>query len=456
MIHLYNKLSTSITNFFNNKIYNEIYTFLIMFIALFGYRFNDIIGISLLIFIILLTLIFTKDFNYILAPSIFMLFVINKGFANDEIPLTLIFLISLLFIILIIFIIKNGIKLKKMKSFWGLLGLAIMNLLPIFWANNINNENTVFYFFYIADFAYLILYIIFINGIKKIDLANLATVFSYLALLLTFECLYKIIELNLTPFTSIFFLGWGVCNEAGIMICFSVPFIFYLICNTKRLSYIIFNTLKLIIAIIGVLLTTSRASYLCLLVGIPILFIFSLFYNKNKKLYAIYSLSILLILTIFIIIYLPNINNFIKTIINANFSNGLESNSRIELYKEAIEIFKTNPLYSILGAGICTKTGYNDSSFGYQLVPIIYHSTFFETLVMGGVFGILMLLLHLFEKYRNVSKLKDKTKIFLILGYIGIDLYGLIDNTYHMFYYMIPLVITLAVIDNSLSNKYSA
>ena len=456
MISLYNRLSTSITNFFNNKIYNEIYTFLIMFIALFGYRFNDIIGISLLIFIILLTLIFTRDFNYILAPSIFMLFIINKGFANDEIPLTLIILVSLLLLILIIFIIKNGIKLKKMKSFWGLLGLAIMNLLPIFWANNIDNENKVFYFFYIADFAYLILYIIFINGLKKVDLINLAVAMSYLALLLCAECLYKVLELNIPPFTTPFFLGWGVCNEAGIMICFSVPFIFYLICNTKRLAYIIFNTIKLLIAIIGVLLTTSRASYLCLLVGIPILFIFSLFYNKNKKIYAIYSLSILIILTIFIIIYLPNINNFIKTIINTNFSNGLESNSRLELYKEALNIFKQNPLYSIFGGGIAIHTDYNNSSFGYQLVPIIYHSTFFETLVMGGVFGILMLLLHLFEKYRNVSKLKDKTKLFLILGYIGIDLYGLIDNTYHMFYYMIPLVITLAVIDNSLYNKYSS
>ena len=70
---------------------------------------------------------------------------------------------------------------------------------------------------------------------------------------------------------------------------------------------------------------------------------------------------------------------------------------------------------------------------------------------MGGIFGILMLIIHLILKYRNIILLKDKTKIFLILGYIGIDLYGLIDNTYHMFYYMIPLVITLVVIDNSLS-----
>ena len=51
---LYNKISTSFNNFFNNKIYKEIYTFLIMFIALFGYRFNDVMGISILIFIILI------------------------------------------------------------------------------------------------------------------------------------------------------------------------------------------------------------------------------------------------------------------------------------------------------------------------------------------------------------------------------------------------------------------
>ena len=137
---LYNKISTSFNNFFNNKIYKEIYTFLIMFIALFGYRFNDVIGISILIFIILITLLFTNDFTNILAPSIFMLFVINDGFANNEIPLTLIILTSILVLILLIFIIRNGLKLKKMKSLYGLLGLAIANILPIFWANNISSE----------------------------------------------------------------------------------------------------------------------------------------------------------------------------------------------------------------------------------------------------------------------------------------------------------------------------
>ena len=39
------------------------------------------------------------------------------------------------------------------------------------------------------------------------------------------------------------------------------------------------------------------------------------------------------------------------------------------------------------------------------------------------------------------------------MKYIGIDLYGLIDNTYHMFYYMIPLVTTLAVMDNALDKR---
>lgn len=445
---LYNKISTSFNNFFNNKVYKEIYTFLIMFIALFGYRFNDVMGISILIFIILITLLFTNDFTNILAPSIFMLFVINDGFANNEIPLTLIILTSILVLILLIFIIRNGFKLKKMKSLYGLLGLAIANILPIFWANNINSENNVFYFFYFANLGYLILYVIFVNGLKKGDLNYLAVTMSYLGLLLTGECLYKVLELNIKPFIQDFWLGWGVCNEAGIMICFSLPFIFYLICNTKSLPYIFFNTLKIIIVALGVLLTTSRASYICILIGLPVLITVSLFFNKTKKAYGIYTLSICALTVIISLFFLPQIKTIINEIKNINFSNGLESNDRLLLYEEAINKFKENPLYMILGPGICTSIDYRNSGFGYQLVPIVYHSTFFETLIVGGIFGMLMLIIHLFQKYKNIAITKDKTKIFIILAYIGIDIYGLIDNTYHMYYYMIPLVIILAVIDN--------
>ena len=37
----------------------------------------------------------------------------------------------------------------------------------------------------------------------------------------------------------------------------------------------------------------------------------------------------------------------------------------------------------------------------------------------------------------------------MLIGFIVVDLYGLIDNTYHMYYYMIILVMILAVIEKA-------
>ena len=43
-----------------------------------------------------------------------------------------------------------------------------------------------------------------------------------------------------------------------------------------------------------------------------------------------------------------------------------------------------------------------------------------------------------------------KFVVYLFMGFLAVDLYGFIDNTYHMYYYMIPLAITLAAIDNNM------
>ena len=44
---------------------------------------------------------------------------------------------------------------------------------------------------------------------------------------------------------------------------------------------------------------------------------------------------------------------------------------------------------------------------------------------------------------------------FLLVGYILVDIYGMADNTYHMYYYMIAISIIMACIDsdNYYNNK---
>ena len=49
--------------------------------------------------------------------------------------------------------------------------------------------------------------------------------------------------------------------------------------------------------------------------------------------------------------------------------------------------------------------------------------------------------------------LEKKLAIPLFISFIMVDAYGMIDNTYHMFYYMIPLVTILACFDSQKESK---
>ena len=444
----------------NDKYFNEFYAAIFMFIALFSWRFDTIIGMSIMLALSAIILILLDDFNYILPPVISLLFTISTGFSSNEIPIPIIIFVAVFIVVLLIFLIKtikeNGFKLKRMRSLWGLVGLAIMNVIPIFWCNTIESGYEVFYFFFFADIAYLLLYVLIISSLKKVDIKLLATSMSYLAILLTFECIYKVYELKDTVdsiFDLWYYLGWGLCNEAGIMICFSIPFIFYLMSQTKSITVLILQSLKIALSLVGVLLTTSRGAYLCAFGETIILAITLIFTTKIRKQYLTY-LSALIVIAIIGFLALHNYTfPLVQKVINSVFNMGLDNNGRVEIWESAINHFKESPLTVILGPGICCIIEIRQTALGSQLSPLVFHSTFFQTLAMGGIFGMLMLLLHLFEKYRNVIKIGLPFILSIGLGYLIVDLYGLIDNTYHMFYYMIPLVITLAAIDNTIYYK---
>ena len=87
---------------------------------------------------------------------------------------------------------------------------------------------------------------------------------------------------------------------------------------------------------------------------------------------------------------------------------------------------------------------------------VVFHSTFFQTLIVGGIFCLAFLLIHLVQKYKMLLSLEKKLAIPLFISFIMVDAYGMIDNTYHMFYYMIPLVTMLACFDSAKENNDSS
>lgn len=449
------KLSASFLQLMKNKYFIELYVFIIAIITVLGWMFSSEIGMIVLIIIASAVLLLTNDLMTIIPILVFFLFGFNEGFSNKEFPIMLIGLASVFALLLIVHLFRNGLNIHKMKSVYGLLLLAILNLIPIFWNDTITSSYTIFFGFYFANLGYLLVYLLVVNGIKKANFHLLATTFSFLGILLALECTIKALEVLPTTdsiFNVYYHLGWGLCNEAGIMISFSIPFIFYLIGKTEDFQTIIWHLLKLLVALIGLILTTSRGAYLCGFAEVGILSLILLFKAKAKKNYRIiFSCLLSASIVLFFVGYqytFPLVEKLVQTV----FNSGLDDNGRVEIWQQGFAAWQKNPLTIIFGPGICAVVEMRESGVDGtlvdQLAPLVFHSTFVETLAVGGILALIALGIHLFEKYRSII-LADKLAFYTIgLGMLLLDLYGLIDNTYHMYYYMIPLVLMLAVFDN--------
>lgn len=476
MNNKFEKISKKIVSL---KFFNEVYPLVLALIALLGWTYNQWVGMIALIVIAIIILIITNDMTYIIPNALYLLFCMSEGFSNSKLPILLIIVASIFIIVLLIFTIKNGIKWKKMKSMISLLPLAIINIIPILWNHKleqpIETPNQIFYFLYFANFGYLILYILFVNGIKKANLTLLATSFSYLGLLLSFELamgatkelgyngvnpintwwfLIDAAKNNISElFSAWYWLGWGLCNEAGIMICFSLPFVFYLLADSNNLKGLIGQGFKIAIMIIGVLLTTSRGSYLCMALIVVVSAISLCFISKNKKTYNITLATVATILILCFFVFYKKTFPIFNKIIESVFNLGFDNNGRTELWEIATNLWLKNPLYTIFGPGIVSALEVRSTPIGDQLVPIVYHSTIFETLALGGIIGIIVLGLHLYQKYKHLFYTNKRFCILIFIGFLGIDLYGLIDNTYHMYYFMIPLMLVLSTLDLNYIDK---
>lgn len=401
-----------------------------------------------------MVVVFLDDLKYAIPILIFFLFNINFGFANNEVPKIIIYLVADVVLCLVYFTIKSGIHLKKMKSFIPLLGLSISQIIPIFWTA-ITVEYALYYI-YFANLLYLVYYVVIVNGIKKGSLDILATTMSYLGVLVACQCIIKVYEIK-PPIEELlnmwYYLGWGLCNEAGIMICLSIPFSFYLISKASQARIMFLHNLKIVISIAGIILTTSRGSYLCGFSETIVLYIVTFILSKEKFKYFNFIVYFFSILLITIAIFGNDSIKFYNDIIEKVFVRDLDDNGRVVLWKRAYELFNQSPKTIAFGPGIVAEITDVGSAYGNQPGWVAYHSTFFETMAMGGIIGLFFLGWHFASHYSNMIFTNKRFMVIIGIGSLFIDAYGMIDNSYYMYYYMLPLCVILACIDSKIYDR---
>lgn len=428
------------------------YCLIVCLCSLLGWSTNSLLGMSLILILCIVGLFYLKDFKYMIPCTLGLFLSNNKGFETEAFP-TLVFIIGgIFFICLFVFVILNRKNFRKPKFFWGIGLLSISCFLPILWNRSILEGKEMLYVMFFSYFLFLLIYLLFSINLQKGSFSFLCKAMLFIGLLVSIECLLMCLRLHIlypggNPMDFWYYLGWGLCNEAGIIMCLTLPFVFVLLYKTHSLRSIIIYFLAMSVIFCGIIYSGSRAAFLFGMCEFFFMTIWVLIWSKERlkiiSSFAVIFLSIVVTLQCTLGIY-----EVIKSILTYTFRNKLGDNNRVELWKLAVLLWKSNPLTILLGNGVVSSFQYRISFNGFDNVFVVYHSTFYEALCSFGLIGILFLCVHFFEKYLLAFKCGYQIGGFLIIGYFFLDLYGLVDNTYGMYYFMIPLMIIMASISS--------
>lgn len=437
----------------NSMIFEELYCLVLMLISFLFYCVSPIAGMIIILIIAIMSLIIFKDFKYMIPCVLYFIFSNSSNFDKAILPIPLFICGIGLIATLIIFMIKNKFKFSNIKSCKGILLLGIINLFPILWHNIIKDGEEVLYLLYLGYLFYFLIYFIFAGSIKKDSLNMLIKTFTYLGVLISLECLINVVNLHIqNPNQNIFnfwyYIGWGLCNEAGIMMCVCLPFVFISLSKADKLYKVIISLLNISIISCGMYLTTSRGTLVFGMIELLTLLIYTLFSSKKRILLIVIYL-VALVSGVFIIHILFDITTILKDIKTHVFNLGLSDNGRFDFWKQSLNLWKTDFVRMTFGSGVIAE--YYPDGTRY----VVYHSTIFQILATVGNLGLAFIIIHFIEKYKQLKVLGNSNMGILLIGYIVVDLYGLIDNTYGMYYYMIPMMIIMAVLDakaNSINN----
>ena len=441
----------------NNWKFENLIALLFIVFGILGWKFNYALGAIPTILLSVILMILSDDFKYAIPAILVLLFSYGAGFEVSVFPFEIVIPVAIFVVFVIVFTIMHfkKEKLKHIKSCIGMAILSIAFIIPIFWVRLINETNMVFYVMYFSWLMYTLLYLLFCFNLNKKSFRMLVFSLSWLSVLITVELFLAVLKLkqenpdqNILSFW--YYIGWGLCNEAGIMLCFIMPFIIYELIKSNTLLTSLIAIIKIIITLGGIFLTTSRGT---LLFGGLELLSFGVIMCILKYDLKLTKLSLLLFIFAIGLTGISILTNgsFYKDIFNNIFELNLDGNGRVEMWKLGFNAYGEAGHY-FFGSGIVTEIREKEVFNGFQETFIVYHNTFIEVFISAGIPGLVGILYHLYEKYKMLFKKDNVFKFTFLIGYLFVDIYGLIDNTYGMYYYMVPLVMVLAIF--RLSDNY--
>ena len=430
-------------DFLKKKYLEELYLFGLLVSALIFWKFNYAVGLIIFSCLIFVLLIIFNNIKLTIPVLLNMLF-LPSLFLNEDADIKFMVIGGIIVVLsLITYMIKNKCIPKKGFFLVSYILLAISACISFFFCNMKSNPMSFVTF---ASVLYLLIYLYFSSTIKENLIPWLCNVALYIGILMVGELVLATLSIpnwwqSFNDMTQR--LGWGMCNDAAMMIIVVAPLGFYKFIKEPVVKDKIFTLVKLFILFLGIIISNSRGGYLF---GIPMFGLLAVYaivkMDASKKTKQIIIATCVSCVILFVTILLIE-GSFINQLIEKWQSEGLNDAGRFNLYRDSWREFKKSPIF---GSSMLITIA-EDGKY------IVYHSTFFEALAAFGIVGVVFLGYFFFKKYQFLFKNKGKLSTILIIGFIFLDAYSMIDNTYILLGFCIYLAILLPALEYGINEE---
>lgn len=397
------------------------------------------IGVCLFGFMALFLLVFYQEIFYVIPIIAFIPFMFSHPFDVYTSPICLYIAIFLLAIGLIYHFIYYKVKLKFGSFLSGILALGVGIMLG---GINVETENRISNLFIVTVcvIGFVILYI-FLSSAIQIQYEELARLITYLGLILVIQCIcYGLVQPEgfVALFTKKLTVGWGISNNVALMLLFTSPFTLYLALISEQ-KKCVFYFLGTVLQWITIVLTYSRGAILALAIGLCFMIPIAILKAKDRKTIVESIIILFGCLLVFILIFSLAFQEWAKQFIDELLEINFDTlNSRLPIYKNSIEIIKQYPIF---GRGILSNFNENgDYIWG--------HSTYLQTGMTMGIVGMILITIHLIQKYFYLVRHAKLWQLATLFGFAMSDLYGLFDVSYYFINYMLVLVVVMVSIES--------
>lgn len=289
----------------------------------------------------------------------------------------------------------------------------------------------------------LLIYFVLSNVVKTYTPVTFAKVFVIIAIVMVSETWIFYFRQELMIDSMIWktiHLGWGIGNNVGLVLIFSIPFVLYVAMKSKYASVV--YILLYFLTVATVFAVMSRGSIIILAVCIVPMTLYAIRCARRPMLMSIYFA---VFLTISIILAYSFLRDDLETVINSLQNLGLSDRGRIALWKQALVDFNNSNI--IFGAGF----GFNSKLDASGTYINWYHNPYIQMLSNLGALGLIAFLVHIGQRYYYMVKKRTKFSLAAFYGSIMSGLYGLIDVTYFIPCFLAPMLLVTLMMELSIN-----